>query len=161
QALELALPRAAAEARARGALRAWVRAASLRAGFVAAALGAALAAFAGPLTAIATASAAEAALAREALLVLVCGPALAAVTCVVSVGFRAAGDRVGAIPAAYAASAVSAAVAAPPLVQHLGVLGAALALVLGQLAYAALLVRAWGARTSQKLVCVTTGHIGA
>ncbi|MEO0662254.1 MAG: hypothetical protein AAFZ87_12000, partial [Planctomycetota bacterium] len=74
---------------------------------------------------------------------------------------RAAGDRVRAIPGAYAASALCAASTAPPLVLELGVVGAALALVLGQLVYAALLVRAWGARTSQKLVCVTTGHIGA
>ncbi|MEL6427869.1 MAG: hypothetical protein AAFR54_01745, partial [Planctomycetota bacterium] len=54
QALELALPRAAAEARARGGLRAWVRTAGLRAALGMALLGGVLAALAGPLTAFTT-----------------------------------------------------------------------------------------------------------
>ena len=164
QALELYLPHGARIARRRGEIGTWTVRWSLWSSGAMLVMSSALWAFGVPLARLLAASEKDAQLTLDALVVLALLPAIGAITGVVSVALRAVGAT-RTIAACYTVTALLSAAIAGPLVSNFGLFGAASGLVLGQLFYAALLCASsrssLGPSTVQKLVCVTTGHMGA
>lgn len=150
QALDLVLPRAAREALEQGRLGAWTRRMAGRATILFAAFGAALAASAGWLVHGILRPEQGGEFAVEALAWLAFSPALAALTGVLHVGFRAREDTAS-IFLCYASSSVAAAACAAPLVRTFGVNGAAAGLLGGQALFAAGLWVLWRSREGRSV----------